>query len=151
MKQSADIVKLEEFLRSSKLVLGGFMGDDRRALSEVLDADAAVLEKAGVTAEQLADRMQEITDKAIAGLGVWIDIDGKLMAKVDEAKGAIVCPWPHPASFAKRVTTVKCVKFSQTLKWSDLGIHLIGVHGFFEGKGSQLRTEPMELVRMLWV
>ena len=149
MKQSPDIVKLEEVLRSSKLVLGGFMGDDRRTLTEVLDADAAVLEKAGIDAKQLADRMQQITDRAVAGLGTWVDIDGKLMAKVDEAKGEIVCPWPHPASFAKRVTTVKCVKSTQTLKWSDLGIHLISEHGFFEGNGSQLRTEPKELIKML--
>jgi len=149
MKQSPDMVKLEEVLRSSKLVLGGFMGDDRRTLTEVLDTDAAVLEKSRVDAKQLADRMQEITDKAIAGLGTWIDIDGKLMAKVDEAKGAIVCPWPHPASFAKRVTTVKCVESGGPVKWSDLGIHLIAAHGFFEGDGSQLRTEPRELIRIL--
>ena len=149
MKQSPDIVKLEEVLRSSKLVSGGFMGDDNRTLSEIIQADAAVLEKAGVNAEQLASRMQEITDRAIAGLGTWIDIDGKLMAKVDEAKGAIVCPWPHPASFAKRVTTIKCIESRLTVKWSDLGIHLIGAHGFFEGNGSQLRVEPGELIRML--
>jgi hypothetical protein len=149
MKQSPDIVKLEEVLRSSKLVSGGFMGDDRRTLSEILQADATVLEKAGVSAEQLADRMQDITDRAIAGLGTWVDIDGKLLAKVDEAKGAIVCPWPHPASFAKRVTTVNCVKSGEAIKWSDLSIHLIAAHGFFEGDGSQLRTEPRELIRIL--
>ena len=151
MKQSPDMVRLEEVLRSSKLVSDGFMGEDNRTLSEVLDADAAVLERAGASAKELADRMQEITDKAIGGFGTWVDVDGNLMAKVDEAKGAIVCPWPHPASFAKRVTTVKCVKSSQTIKWSDLGIHLIGVHGFFEGKGSRLRVEPVELMRMLLV
>ena len=149
MKQSPDIVKIEEVLRSSKLVSGGFMGDDDRAFTEVVETDAAVLEKAGINAKQLAERMQDITDRAISGLGTWVDIDGKLLAKVDEAKGAIVCPWPHPASFAKRVTTVKCVNSTITVKWSDLGIHLISEHGFFEGNGSQLRTEPRELIRIL--
>jgi hypothetical protein len=149
MKQSPDIVRLEEVLRSSKLVSGGFMGDDRRTLAEVLETDAAVLEKTGISAKQLAVKMQEVTDRAITGLGTWIDIDGKLIAKVDEAKGAIVCPWPHPADFAKRVTTVKCVKSALTAKWSDLGIHLIDEHSFFQGDGSQLRTEPRELIRIL--
>jgi hypothetical protein len=41
MKESPDNQKLEQLLRSSKLVAGGFMGSDTRTFSEVTDADLA--------------------------------------------------------------------------------------------------------------
>jgi hypothetical protein len=36
------------------------------------------------------------------------------------------------------------------VQWSDLSIHLIGAHGFFEGRGSFFRLEPAELVAILF-
>ena len=149
MKQSLDMIKLDEVLRSSRLVDGGFMGDDHRAVTEVIDADAALLSKADVSLKRLAGRMQEITDMAIKGLGTQIVIDQRLSAKVDEAKGAVVCPWPHTANFAKRVTTVTQRDTGKSIRWSDLSIHMIREHGFFEGIGSSFRLEPNELIEIL--
>ena len=48
MKQSREMEKLESMLRSSQLVAGGFLGDDSRNVSEVIEADRLALEKAGV-------------------------------------------------------------------------------------------------------
>jgi hypothetical protein len=62
----------------------------------------------------------------------------------------LVCPWPHPARFAKRVTTIRTAKTGRTIKWSDLNIHLIAEHGFFEGKGSTFRIEPGELIKVIF-
>jgi hypothetical protein len=150
MKQGPDIQKLEEMLRSSKLVNGGFMGNDRRTVNEVIDTDIRALEKLGYDVKHLARRMQEITDQAIKGLGTWIRIDGNLLAKVNEAKGAIVCPWPHTGNFAKRETILRYKVSGRTICWSDLGIHMIAEHGFFEGKGARLRVEPEMFVEMIF-
>lgn len=150
MKQSPDIQKLEETLRSSKLVAGGFMGTDRRNLTEIIDADLSDLAGLGITAEKIAARMKEITNAAIPALGNWIQVNGKLQAMVDEAKGLTVCPWPHPANCDKRVTYVKNLISGQTIKWADLNIHLIKEHNFFEGKGSPYRIEPKELVEIIF-
>jgi hypothetical protein len=49
MKESPDNQKLEQLLRSSKLVAGGFMGSDTRTFSEVTDADSAELARLGFT------------------------------------------------------------------------------------------------------
>ena len=149
MKQPLDMVKLEEVLRSSRLADGGFMGADQRDVTEVIDADAVVLEKAGASRKQLAGRMQEITDMAVKGLGTQVAIDQRLSAKVDEAKGALVCPWPHVGNFAKRITIVTQRDTGKSIRWSDLGIHMIREHEFFEGVGSSFRLEPMELMEML--
>jgi hypothetical protein len=37
--------------------------------------------------------------------------------------------------------------FGRTISWTDLNIHMIEAHGFFEGKGSFFRIEPIELQR----
>jgi hypothetical protein len=48
------------------------------------------------------------------------------------------------------VTTLRRTDSGQTVQWSDLSIHFIGTHTFFEGKGSFFRIEPAELVRALF-
>jgi hypothetical protein len=150
MKESPQSQNLEKLLRSSKLVAGGFMGDDVRSVHEVIDADMAKLVKLNFSVKQLAERMQQITDIAISGLGTWVKVDLQREVKVDEAKGVMVCPWPHPGQFAKRVTTVRFIETDRTIKWSDLNIHLIGEHGFFEGKGSNFRIEPQILIKVIF-
>ena len=150
MKESPHDKKLDEVLRSSKLVASGFMGHDTRSVSEIVDADTAELSRGGFTKEQVATRMRQITDIAKAGLGTWVRIDENLQAKVDEARGRLVCPWPHPGTLLKRITSIRQTETGASIRWSDLNIHLIGEHGFFEGKGSNFRIEPAELVAIIF-
>jgi len=141
--------RLNQLLRSSRLVAGGFMGSDTRDVPEIIDADCAELSRLGVTKEQLALRMQEITRAAAPGLGTWVQIDEMTEARVVEARGSLVCPWPHPGRYVKRVTIVRDVESGRSICWSDLNTHMIGEHGFFEGHGSEFRIEPGELVRQI--
>jgi len=150
MKQPPNMQKLEETLRSSNIAAGGFMGTDRRSVSEIIDCDMSELVELKITAEKIAGRMKEITNAAILALGCWVQTDKKLEAKVEEAKGLLSCPWPHPARFAKRVTYVKNLQSGQSIKWADLNIHLIEKHNFFEGNGSPFRIEPKELVKIIF-
>jgi hypothetical protein len=126
------------------------MGSDTRDVLEIIDADCAELSRLGVTKEQLAGRMREITAKAVAGLGTWVQIDEKTEARVTEARGSLVCPWPHPGRYLKRVTIVRDVESGRSICWSDLNTHMIGEHGFFEGKGSEFRIEPGELIERVF-
>jgi len=146
MKESPQARKLEEILRSSQLVAGGFMGYDTRPVSEIIESDCAEVSRLGQTVEQIAERMRLITEKAKQRLGCWTEIDASRRARVDEAKGFLVCPWSHPGRFAKRVTIVTTAATGQTIRWSDLNIHMIAEHCFFEGRGSAFRIEPGELV-----
>ncbi len=149
-KKPPQLQRLEEILHSSKLVYGGFMGTDTRSVLDVIDADLAELSRLDITTERIAVRMQEITDIAKDGLGNWVEIDENRQAMTEEAKGALVCPWPHLGKFAKRVTTVKLYKSGQTIHWADLNIHLIAEHSFFEGKGSAFRIEPEKLIKIIF-
>jgi hypothetical protein len=150
MKESPKMQKLEAMLRSSVFVAGGFMGSDPRPVTEVIDADATELARLDVTPEQLADRMQICTDAAIKGLGNWVTVDAVHEAKVEEARGWIPCPWSDGCRCRKRVTTLRRTDKDRTVQWSDLSIHFITAHGFFEGQGSFFRLEPAELVHALF-
>jgi hypothetical protein len=150
MKESPQDRKLAGLLRSSRLAAGGFMGQDTRSVSEVIDADAAELSRLGLTKEQVAERMREITEFAISGLGSWVQVGDDLKGKVNEAKGWLICPWPHKGKLTKRITVVKVIETGEIIRWSDLNTHLISEHGFFEGKGSDFRIEPRELVRIIF-
>lgn len=152
MKMSPQDKKLDEMLRSSALVAGGFMGDDTRCAAEIIEADAAELHRCGVDAAVLAQRMRDLTTIAKQGLGTWVDAEeGGLRVMSEEYKGRLVCPWAHAGYYDKRVTIAERPAMGQTLSWTDLNVHLIEAHGFFEGKGSAFRIEPDEAVRVLFV
>lgn len=150
MKKTHEMEKLERFLRSSQLVAGGFLGNDVRDLTEIIRADTEAVKLAGFSLAQVAARMQEITDSAKEGLGGYVEISKSVRACEDEVKGRIVCPWPHPVSFDKRITTVIAEELDEEISWSDLNIHMIAEHGFFEGRGSALRIEPGKLIRIIF-
>jgi hypothetical protein len=150
MKKSPDTQKLEEILRSPAFSATGFMGTDTRSLAEIINADLADLAKLNYTSHQIAECMQQVTDKAKEALGNWIKIDDAHSAMITEVKGRIPCPWPHAGNFAKRVTTLKDMKTNRQILFSDLNIHLIAEHSFFEGRGSTFRIEPKEIVEMLF-
>jgi hypothetical protein len=150
MKESPQSQKLEQILRSSRLALGGFMGIDSRSAAEVIEADALEISRLGYTTEQIAARMRTITDAAKDRLGNTVKIDDKLGVAVVEARGSAICPWPHAGKYVKRVTTVEHLDSGEVVRWSDLNIHLIAEHGFFEGRGSLFRIEPKKLIDVIF-
>lgn len=150
MKQSPQTKKLEEILRSSRLVAEGFLGNDPRDLTEIIDTDMAALAQTNYTCRQLAERMREITERAARRLGAPIRVSNRLEASTDDARGVLICPWPHPVRCLKRNTTIEDLETGAKYHWSDLSIHMIEEHGFFQGKGSVFRLEPTELVKLLF-
>jgi rubredoxin len=150
MKLAPDLKKIEEMLRSSQLVAGGFLGDDTRALPDIIEADAAELDRLGYTRQAVADRMEHITHLARYGQGMAVKINANLEAVVDESRGSLVCPWPGEGTFLKSVTTATRRDTQKSLHWSDLCIHLIRAHGFFQGRGSAFRLEPEELIETIF-
>ena len=150
MKKSPQQKKLEDMLRASKFSACGFMGTDKRSVWEIIDADAAELERLNRTHEEIARQMQRLTDLGKPGLGDWVDIGKTLKVSVDDHRGAIPCPWPHPVRCIKRITQCMRTDTGKTIRWSDLNIHLIKDHGFFEGRGSPFRIEPKELISIIF-
>lgn len=150
MKKSPQEEKLEKMLQPSKFSADGFLGSDKRNLWEIIEADAAAIASAGKTMEQVSQRMQELTDIGKKGFGDWLDAGHGLEVSVDDNRGKIPCPWPHSVRCLKRVTTVRHRASKTEIRWSDLNIHLIKEHGFFEGKGALFRIEPTDLISLIF-
>ncbi|UCD19577.1 MAG: hypothetical protein JSU64_00110 [candidate division WOR-3 bacterium] len=150
MKKSPQQQKLEGLLQSSKFSACGFMGSDGRSLWEIIDEDAAVIARAGKTMEEIAARMKELTDEGVKGLGDWVEISKTLKVMVDDNRGMIPCPWPHHVRCLKRITYVRSTLKEKEIRWSDLSVHLIKEHGFFQGRGSPYRVDPDTLIKLIF-
>ena len=150
MKQSPQMQRLEEVLRSTAIVAGSFMGTDHRSLVEIVDADMGEITRLGYSARQLAARMKQLTEAAVPKLGNWVDFDERIEVCSEDYKGQIVCPWPHPLQMAKRITTARRRDTDESIRWTDLNIHMIEEHSFFEGRGSAFRIEPKKLVSVIF-
>jgi hypothetical protein len=150
VKKSPQFEKLEKILKCSKFSASGFLGHDKRELWEIIDEDASEVSRKGKTMEQVASRMQELTELGKKGLGDWVEVDRDLHVQVDDNRGMIPCPWPHHVRCLKRITTVRHVPSNTEIRWSDLNIHLIKEHGFFEGRGAPFRIEPGKLIDIIF-
>ncbi len=51
--------------------------------------------------------------------------------------------------YHKIVATVVNKKLNKELRYTQLNVHMILDHGFFEGKGSVFRLEPEDVVEIL--
>jgi len=150
LKRPPDVQKLEETMRSSRLVMGGFLGPDKRALYDIIEEDVSTLGRLGYLAEEVASRMRQLTHLGAQGLGTSVTVEGRFEVTIEEHKGLNVCPWPHGGGVRKRITTVRRLDSGKVLRWTDLGVHMIQHHGFFEGRGSLYRLEPRELVENIF-
>lgn len=148
MKQNPKQEQLRENLKASKLAKEGFLGEDTRPLQQIIEDDLQELEAMGLTAEQLAGRMEELTALGLQGQGVPVEAEGYSL-QVEEFMGRMPCPFRDGKRLAKRNTSATRLKDGAQLMWTDVGVHLIGRHGFFQGLGSPYRLEPVELARFL--
>ncbi|MDH7598536.1 MAG: hypothetical protein QHH07_02720 [Sedimentisphaerales bacterium] len=149
MSQDPDLLgKVELSLRSSPALSTSFLGKDHRPVAEIIAADAATLARLGITATDLAKRMQGLAAIARQNLEVPVVV-GRIEVYCQQWKGRIGCPWPGCGLFDKTVTVARHLDKGIAASWTDLNMHLIAEHGFFEGIGSPFRVEPQVLVQLL--
>lgn len=149
MKQSPELKLIETNMMPGALSAHGFLGDDSRNLTDILRADSKSLEQTKITQEALADKMQELTDFGKQGLGRPVPMGDLFEIEVEDYRGKLPCPFRDNAKIDKRQTRVKRLDTGIVIRWTDLNIHMIREHGFFEGRGSAYRLDPSELVRFL--
>lgn len=142
---------VREAMQPGRLTRDGMLGTDKRAISEIIAADAATLDRLGVTTESLVRRMRQISDFARSRLGDPATFENRLEVQAIEDRGSMPCPFQHPGRFPKCVITARDTTTGEQIMWSSLSEHMIEAHGFFEGAGSPFRVEPETAVRVLRV
>ncbi len=150
MKKSPQLQKLEKMLRASKISSCGFLGVDQRSLDEIIETDATEIMRLGKNNEQIAERMSELSATAKSGLGDWVKVTEFLEVSIDDNRGSIPCPWSHGIRCSKTITTARRLDSKMSTRWSELNVHMIKAHGFFEGKGAPFRIEPALLVKIIF-
>jgi len=151
MKQTPQMKKIQENMKPGVLTLHGFLGTDTRDLVEIMEEDAAEVRRLGTTHRAIADKMQYLRDQGMRGLGEFIDVEPYFEVRVDSVRGGIPSPFGDAGLIRKTNTTVRNKSLGREIVYTDVNIHLIGEHGFYEGRGSLFRMEPGELVEILEV
>ncbi len=149
MKRSADMQAVVDRMAAGALCRDGFLAADARTLEEILDADAAAFAAHDVTPGQLADRLERIHVTAVAAFGNPVDIAPGLSAVWREAMGRIPSPWPGEGTFAKGEVELTVAATGETIRFTELSIHLLRRHTFCQGRGSRYRLEPGVLCGLL--
>lgn len=147
MKPNPAETALRADMLEGRLVLDGFLGDDERPIPEIVWEDERQLAALGLTVGDLAAAMRRLTRSGMRAMGEPVTVDGYTVT-AQEYMGFMGCPFKDGRRAAKRNTTVTNAQGEQ-FTWSDLGLHLIEAHGFFQGRGSVYRIEPVLLARFL--
>lgn len=137
-------------MQAGILTLRGFLGDDVRDFRQIIADDEMSLEKLGISAEEIADRLQYFQQQSFDSFEGPILVDEIYEVETEVVRGFLPCPFMHKGLYRKSFTTVTNIKSGKSFTYSALNIHLIRKHHFFEGKNSGFRLEPRELVAELF-
>jgi hypothetical protein len=149
LKKDPRLDIVEKNMMPGEISHTGFLGNDKRSLADILLDDGLTVADLQLTHQILAERMEELTDKGREGFGYPVMIDGFLEVTVEDSRGSIACPFNHMGMYPKENVLVLNRKTGEEISWTSLNIHMIREHGFYEGKGSPFRVEPVDLVRIL--
>ncbi|MDC7218702.1 MAG: hypothetical protein PQJ59_02115 [Spirochaetales bacterium] len=149
MKENPAMQKILDNMKPGVISLHGFLGDDKRDLETIIDHDTGELERLKIDREQIALKLEEIRDLALKGLGNFVTVQEGYLAKADSIRGKIPCPFGHKGVYGKTVVTIQKKSTGEEMSYTDLGIHLVREHGFFQGKGTLFRLEPEALAELL--
>lgn len=151
MKQSVQMDRVQQNMRPGRITRDGFLGADGRKLVEILIEDDATVKRMGLAHEQIAQRMRVLRDAGARGLGGVVTVEGHFEVQVNSVRGRLPCPFGHAGTVAITNITVKNLNTKREIVYTDLNVHMIERHGFYEGKGAPLRLEPREIAEILEV
>jgi hypothetical protein len=149
MKQTVQMDRIQEKMQPGVLTRDGFLGTDRRKLIDILIEDDEAVKRMDLTHQQIAARMIDLRDAGMRGLGEFINVEPHYEVRVISVRGKLPCPFGDPGIFPKTNTVVRNNKLDREITFTDMHIHMVGSHGFYEGKGSPFRLEPAALAEVL--
>ncbi|HDQ40484.1 MAG TPA: hypothetical protein ENN39_05570 [Desulfonatronum sp.] len=112
-------------------------------------SDARTLKDLGVDRIILVDALRKIYDKALRALGDAVEVAPGVLASCLECRGRIPSPFPNEGTFAKHQVRVVDQSGRHCFLITELGLHLIEQHGFFQGHGSFFRIDPGQAAVLL--
>jgi hypothetical protein len=151
MKQTPEYDAIQHQMEPGIITLDGFLGTDKRRLIDIISSDDVKVHQLKVTHQAIAEKMQYFRDIGLDGLGEFIKVENDFEVRVDSVRGKLPSPFGGPGMYEKVNTTVKNLSLDREITYTDLHIHFVRDHGFYEGEGSIYRIEPSNLVAILEV
>ena len=148
MKCSPRTAEIMARMAPGAIVRDGMLGRDARSLPEIVADDTALVAALGLDHAAIAARMAELTRAGREGFGDRCAVGDDYEVHVVEVAGRMPSPFGDGV-FRKAVTYATHLRTGEEARWSDLGLHMIRGHGFYQGKGSPWRLEPEFLARFL--
>ncbi|HOD81536.1 MAG: hypothetical protein BWX88_00660 [Planctomycetes bacterium ADurb.Bin126] len=149
MKHIPQERRIVERMVPGVLCLEGFLGSDPRSLSEIIETDRRALEDIGLDCQSVARRLEKVYEIAVANLERPVQVGTDLEAVHLSAMGRIPCPWGGCGLWPKGDVVLTDRTTGRVYRFTALSMHLIGLHGFFQGRGHRYRLEPDEIARLL--
>ena len=149
MKETPQEAEIRQRMQPGVLTRDGYLGHDDRHIHDIVAADEAELERLGITAEQLATRMEHLMNTAFDSIEDVVLVDGNWEVEYESFRGFIVCAFMHPGRYRKGVIRVKNRTNGKQVEFTPLSVHLVREHHFFEGRGSRHRLEPAHLAETI--
>ena len=148
MKQTPLENKLLDNFKPGKISKDGFLGNDNRHIHDIIKEDLLTLSRLGVEVETIAERLQYFIEEGKKGLETKVDL-GDFTVQIAWDRGLLPCPFGEPSRHHKIIAILYNKKLDKRIRYSQLNVHMIKEHGFFEGKGSTFRLEPEQLMTIL--
>lgn len=149
MKQSKQLDEIQEQMSPGVITHDGMLGTDTRKLGDILEQDNETVKRCGLSHSKIAARLSQLRAEGMKGLGLPVNTKDNLEVSVESARGKLPCPFLHKGLYAKNCTIVKNLETGSEIIFTDLNIHMIEEHGFYEGKGSLYRLDPETLIKEL--
>ena len=128
MKPTGKELKTMQRMQPGVQTLSGFLGDDTRPLNEIIQDDSVVLDKLGRSREEIAKRMESLTQASWDSYLEGILVEGKYQVQTEVYRGRMPCPFGHPGIYRKAVTTLTNQENGITVLWHSLSMHIIDTH-----------------------
>ncbi|MEJ5348470.1 MAG: hypothetical protein WHS46_07255 [Desulfosoma sp.] len=142
--QSPELDAVEARLRGGEAFYG-FLANDPRPLVTILSEDERTVKALGLTHQAIANRLRALTEAAKKAYGGPVVVDGIWRVELHDFRGRLPCPWGHPGLYPKTHIHLERLDTGESLQWTDLSLHLIEAHGFYQGTGSPYRLDPRKV------
>jgi len=153
MKLSPEYHQAQESMKPGAITALGFLGNDHRNISDIIEADEELMAQLGISFEILVSRLKELMTEGKKGLGEPVTVSNTWLVRVDETRGTLPSPFPEDGIWHKVNAEVNLLIHGENsgkiLLYNDLCIHLIEKHHFFQGIGSPFRMNPIQAKEVL--
>ncbi|MBN2531322.1 MAG: hypothetical protein JXB88_00450 [Spirochaetales bacterium] len=141
MKMTPGLLRVQDNMAPGRITGEGFLGDDNRALTDIIQADEETVAALGMDWEIISGKLQSLLDQGKHGLGNPVTIQKKWLITVHETRGHLPCPFGD-GLYRKHTAEVEHLPTKTRFHFSELSLHLLKAHHFLQGRGSSFRLEP---------